>query len=234
MDASLKAWEALSEPWRAAIGAAWDSWVAGSAGVGAALVDDAGSVIATGRNRMVEASGGALSGTMMARAEMDVLRQVPFGSRPNGALYTTFEPCLMCAGTILLYRVPEVHYAACDPVFDGLHDWFGTHPFTAARVPRRVHLGGPTGAFCHVLHLAWLVGYPAPDAVLDAHRDLAPAELACAAQIAGDHRLKPLADAGATVVDAISELWIDLTTLGGGHTLSIEGGNYAGGDDRGP
>jgi tRNA(adenine34) deaminase len=215
MTPAAMAWEALSPPWRLAVSQAWESRVAGSAGVGAVLLDADGAIVVRGRNRMAEHSPSRLSGTLMAHAEMDALSQLPFGTRPSGALYTTFEPCLMCAATILLYGVPEVHYAAADPVFDGLHDWFGTHPFTTGRLPRRVHLGGPVGAFCHVLHLAWLVSYPAPDSVLAAHRNLAPEHLDCAAEIAQRQRLKPLTDRGAAAVEALEELWPDLTELVG-------------------
>ena len=207
------AWEALSPTWRVAVGEAWASWVAGSAAVGAALVDDLGVVVATGRNRMMERSPSRLSGTLMAHAEMDLLSQVPFGTKLGGALYSTFEPCLMCAATILLYELPEVHYAAADPVFDGLHDWIGTHPFTADRAPRRVHLGGPIGAFCLVLHLSWLAVNAPPETVIDAHRRLAPQHLDCATGVARSHRLRPLADDGAPVIDALDELWPDLVAL---------------------
>lgn len=109
----------------------------------------------------------------------------------------------------------QLHYAAADPVFDGMHDWFGEYPFTAERVPERVHLGGPIGSFCHVLHLAWLVAAPAPDRVIEAHRDLAAAHLDCASDIAGKHRLRALAAEGAGVVDALEELWGDLRGLPG-------------------
>ena len=206
-------WRALTPPWQAAIAAAWESWSRGSAAVGAALTDEAGDVIVVGRNRMAERAHSGLSGTMMAHAEMDVLSQVPFGTRVNGALYTTFEPCLMCAATILLYKVPEVHYAAADPVFDGLHDWIGTHPFTADRVPRRHHLGGPFGAFCHVLHLAWLAAYPAPDHVLEAHRRLAPERLNCARDIVDRGHLRELGEAGASVENAVNPIWDELVAL---------------------
>ena len=33
----------------------------------------------------------------------------------NAALYVTLEPCVMCAGAIVLARVPQVFYAADDP-----------------------------------------------------------------------------------------------------------------------
>jgi hypothetical protein len=59
------------------------------------------------------------------------------------------------------------------------------------------------------------VSYPAPDSVLVAHRNLAPEHLECTAQIAQRQRLKPLADRGATAVEAMEELWPDLTELVG-------------------
>ncbi len=89
--------------------------MAGSAGVGAVLLDQSGAVVSTGRNRTTERQSSHLSETIMAHAEMDVLSRVPFGGPVTGSLYTTFEPCLMCAATIAFYRVPELHYAAADP-----------------------------------------------------------------------------------------------------------------------
>jgi tRNA(adenine34) deaminase len=213
MDSPFAAWEAVGPTWQLAIDQAWESWTAGSAGVGAVLVDQTGAVVATGRNRTTEQPGSRLSGTIMAHAEMDALSQVPFGTRITGSLYTTFEPCLMCAATIAFYRVPKVHYAAADPFFDGLHEWLGSYPFAAERRPDRRRLDGPIGAFCHVLHLTWLVAYPAPPPVVDAHRRLTPAALDCASSIADRHRLRQIADLGATSLDAIEELWPDLMTL---------------------
>jgi hypothetical protein len=63
------------------------------------------------------------------------------------------------------------------------------------------------------LHLTWLVAYPAPPPVVDAHRRLTPAALDCASSIADRHRLRQIADLGATSLDAIEELWPDLMTL---------------------
>lgn len=216
MESPESAWNDVGATWRLAVDQAWESWTLGSAGVGAVLLDRDGGLVATGRNRMSEHSASHLSGSIMAHAEMDVLSQVPFGTRVTGPLYTTFEPCLMCAATIAFYRVPEVHYAAADPFFDGLADWFETYPFTAERRARRVRLGGPIGAFCHVLHLAWLVAHPAPAHVVDAHRRLTASAFECANDVAERHRLRQFADGGAPVTDAIAELWPDLVTLAPG------------------
>jgi hypothetical protein len=149
----------------------------------------------------------------MAHAEMDTLSQVPFGTRITGPLFTTFEPCLMCATTIVFYGVPEVHFAAADPLFEGLHDWLGTYAFAADRIPSRFRLGGPIGAFCHVLHLSWLVAYPAPPDVIDAHSRRAPSALECAGNVIERHRLHQLGTQGATVFEAIDELWPELLAL---------------------
>jgi tRNA(adenine34) deaminase len=213
MDSPRSAWNTLGPIWQLAIDEAWNSWSAGSAGVGAVLVDETGSVVAKGRNRTTEQSDSHLSGTVMAHAEMDVLSQVPFGTRITGSLYTTFEPCLMCAATIAFYRVPEVYFATADPFFDGLHDWMGSYPFTAERLPVRVRLGGPIGAFCHVLHLAWLVAYPAPSNVIDAHRGFTPSTLEYVNTMAKSHRLREIGDRGGYVLEAIRELWPDLVAL---------------------
>jgi hypothetical protein len=63
------------------------------------------------------------------------------------------------------------------------------------------------------LHLAWLVAYPAPPDVVDAHRRLTPSTLECASSIAKRHRLAEIGDEGLTVFGAIEELWPDLVAL---------------------
>lgn len=84
----------------------------GEVPVGALLVK-AGVCIAEAHN-LREASGNPT-----AHAEMLVLQAA---SETIGnwrfvdtTLYVTLEPCLMCAGAILLARIPKVVYAAADP-----------------------------------------------------------------------------------------------------------------------
>ena len=84
----------------------------GDVPVGAIIVLD-GEVIATGRNER------ELRGDPTAHAEIIALREA---SEKIGGwrlldtiLYVTLEPCAMCAGAIVLARVPRVVYATTDP-----------------------------------------------------------------------------------------------------------------------
>jgi tRNA(adenine34) deaminase len=57
-------------------------------------------------------------------AEMEVLRAAPshLWARARGmTLYTTLEPCLMCAGAILLHQIGRLVFGASDP-YGGVHE----------------------------------------------------------------------------------------------------------------
>jgi tRNA(adenine34) deaminase len=80
--------------------------------IGALVVRD-GEVIGSGHNeREVRADP-------TAHAEMIALREAAraIGSWRvlDAVLYVTLEPCAMCAGAIVLARVPRVVFAAADP-----------------------------------------------------------------------------------------------------------------------
>ena len=80
--------------------------------IGAVIVRD-GEVIASARNER------ELRGDPTAHAELLALREASarVGSWRllDTVLYVTLEPCAMCAGAIVLGRVPRVVYAAGDP-----------------------------------------------------------------------------------------------------------------------
>jgi len=210
------AWNALSEPWQICLDEAWQSWRDGSAGVGAAIVDPRGRVVARGRNRRDDPRGpeGALWGTRLAHAEMCALAALPAGFPTSSCeLYTTFEPCLMCAAAIMMAHVPRVHFAAADPLFDGMHDWLRELRWASDRMPERSSLGGPIGAFAHVLHLSWLVFWLADSPSLAPHGEVAAAHLALASTIASGSPLAEIAARRGDVTDAIAALWDDLLAL---------------------
>ena len=77
------------------------------------VIAAAGEVVSMGRNER------ELRGDPTAHAEILALREASVrvgGWRLDGAvLYVTLEPCAMCAGAIVLARVPRVVYGAVDP-----------------------------------------------------------------------------------------------------------------------
>ena len=81
--------------------------------VGAVIAGPGGDVIATGHNER------ELRQDPSAHAEMIALREA---ARALGSwrlldtvLYVTLEPCAMCAGAIVLGRIPRVVYGTHDP-----------------------------------------------------------------------------------------------------------------------
>lgn len=103
----------------------------GEVPVGAVIVAD-GDVIAAASNRVERAQDAT------AHAELLALRRASqkLGSwRLHGCtLYSTLEPCPMCAGALLLARIDRVVYGADDPrkgahrsVYDVLGNQGGNH-----------------------------------------------------------------------------------------------------------
>ena len=99
----------------------------GDVPIGAVVLDADGQVIGTGRNRREEC------GDPTAHAEVLALREAAAQRgewRLEGCtLVVTLEPCAMCAGAIVLARVPTVVFGAWDPkagacgsVFDIVRD----------------------------------------------------------------------------------------------------------------
>jgi hypothetical protein len=144
---------------------------------------------------------------------MCALSALPDGSFDGCTLSTTFEPCLMCASAILLCALPRVRYAASDPVWDGMHDWFSSLPWAAARRPERECLGGPVGAFAHVLHLSWLALWIPESEAVEMHRAVAPGHLELARTLVESSELPRIAADGGSVTDALDALWRDLVAL---------------------
>jgi tRNA(adenine34) deaminase len=103
---------AFSEPMRRALDEARAAAADGEVPVGA-VVARAGTVIASGRNRM------RLDSDPTAHAEMVAMRAAAASlgtSRLDGCdLWVTLEPCAMCAGAMALARVSRLYFAASDP-----------------------------------------------------------------------------------------------------------------------
>jgi tRNA(adenine34) deaminase len=81
--------------------------------IGAVVVHDDGRVIGRGRNER------ELREDPTAHAEVLALREAAAALGTwrvlESTLYVTLEPCTMCAGAIVLSRIPRVVYATADP-----------------------------------------------------------------------------------------------------------------------
>ena len=157
-------WSRLPEHWRGAFRQAWAAYVAGTIPVGAVVVDPHGVIAAEARNRIFDASApppGQLAGSWLAHAELNALAQIDAErSRmaEGWAVYTTLEPCPMCAGAITAAfrgRV-TVGYASGDPTSGGLR------VLTETDMGRRRQwqiqkLCGPFAVFAELLYAVYTV-----------------------------------------------------------------------------
>lgn len=134
-------WSDLSLPWQAAFEMAWEAACSGSIPIGAAIFDAQGRLVAAGRNRLNEprldgargngshsaAQAACLSGHRIAHAEINALIALDYSpANPRECtLYTTTEPCPMCAGAILMANVRHVCFASRDPWAGSTHLYSG-------------------------------------------------------------------------------------------------------------
>ena len=110
------------EQWmRRALDLAGEAEQSGEVPVGCVVVLD-GEVIGEGRNSPIE----LLDPT--AHAEMLALRQAALATGsyrlPDATLYSTLEPCPMCAGALVAARVKTLVFAARDLRFGGVRSKF--------------------------------------------------------------------------------------------------------------
>ncbi len=90
--------------------------------VGAVLVDGEGNVISRAHNLVYT----TLDPT--AHAEMVAIREAArrlSNYQLNGTrLYVTLEPCIMCAGAVVLSRIEELVYVVHEPKFGGVYSLY--------------------------------------------------------------------------------------------------------------
>lgn len=114
-------WNDISKVWQAAFRAGWESFKNGSIPIGAAICDENGEIICTGRNRVNEITNG---NRRIAHAETDCLLQLDTQKYPNVKSYTLYacmEPCPMCMGTIVMSNFRKLRVAAKDGYCGAVH-----------------------------------------------------------------------------------------------------------------
>ena len=105
-----------------ALEAAREAETIGEVPVGACLIDEAGELLAVAGNRTIA------DNDPTAHAEILVLRQAAAKISNyrllNSTLYTTIEPCAMCAGALVNARVKRLVYGAKDERFGAVETHF--------------------------------------------------------------------------------------------------------------
>jgi tRNA(adenine34) deaminase len=105
-----------------AIAAAMEAKANGEVPIGACLVDHSGNVIASGANRTITDTDPT------AHAEIVVLRnaaKIIGNYRLTGTtMYSTIEPCAMCAGALVNARIERLVFGAHDTRFGAVESIF--------------------------------------------------------------------------------------------------------------
>jgi len=95
-----------------ALGRAREAERHGDVPIGAVIARDGEPLAASGNERELRRDPTAHAEILAIRAAAEALG----GWRlPGTTLYVTLEPCTMCAGAIVLARIPTVVYGASDP-----------------------------------------------------------------------------------------------------------------------
>lgn len=97
---------------------AWRAYHENEIPIGAVLLDEDGSLIARDHNRMEQLHDAT------AHAELLVLRSACRRRLSGCTLYSTVEPCAMCAGALILCRVRRLVYGAVDSNFGAAESLF--------------------------------------------------------------------------------------------------------------
>ncbi|MBO4401025.1 MAG: tRNA adenosine(34) deaminase TadA [Selenomonadaceae bacterium] len=106
---------------RLALAEARRAYEEGEVPIGAVLIDEGGILVCGNHNRIEQL------GDATAHAEILVLRDASkiFGRRlTNCTIYSTVEPCAMCAGAMVLSRVGRLVYGAVDSKFGAAESIF--------------------------------------------------------------------------------------------------------------
>lgn len=207
-------WSQLDAPWRLAFDEAWASWISGNFGIGAVLVEpNTATIMSVGRNRVGESESRPrlLSGNMTAHAEMNAFAALDVFNADGLHLYTTLEPCLMCAATAIQLKLAHVNFAAADEFFVGMDELWAGHPVTAKRQPSSTGpFGGDRfrlGQFARLLPLLFTVeNFPESATAVRLARSTHPG-LVAIGKTPHVREALAYAKANGSVVDGLAAVW---------------------------
>jgi tRNA(Arg) A34 adenosine deaminase TadA len=166
--------------------------------VGAAL-SRGNDIVSEGRNRVYDEAGGTdpLQRTAIAHAEMNAITSARDADLAECALWSTHEPCIMCAGAAVITEIAAVHYLATDP--------------SSGDTPGPYRSSGPTDPIWTVVanvlflhNVAWVAGRDSP--MLERNRDAEYEVTSLAIDLVADEALIAVS-APAEFTDAIAGVW---------------------------
>lgn len=141
----MSLWQTLSRPWQVCLELAWESYRQGSLPIAAVIVDEEGTIVARGRNRLRDDDGeaNALHRHPLAHAEVNALLAFPFGERSASrcTLLTTTEPCPLCVGAVRMAGIGRLEYASRD-AWAGCSHMFESVPYIRRKGVRVASLAG--------------------------------------------------------------------------------------------
>lgn len=111
-----------AEFYAAALDQAKKGMAEGGIPIGASLVVD-GKILAVGHNQRVQ------HGSAIHHGETNCIENAgrqPAAVYARSTIYTTLSPCTMCAGTILLYKIPRVVIGE-NTHFEASEEWLRSH-----------------------------------------------------------------------------------------------------------
>jgi tRNA(Arg) A34 adenosine deaminase TadA len=204
----------LPPPMLRAMELAWESFRAGSLGIGATITNG-DSMLSTGRNRLFETDPGddVLAGTSLAHAEMNALAKLPWAVHRGEPLHlwTTLQPCLQCLGAIRLANVPMVTSMAPDPFFRGVERASELNEFIASKWPTIVQRPVDEWAALALLLQSHVTTFW--KTIPPGWNEALPTIGSLAADLVASGELLAMADAaaGASVADVAAALWSRLS-----------------------
>ncbi len=186
---------------------AWQACARGTVGVGARLVGGDGTVMAEGSNGLFADAVGPLSGNKIAHAEMNALAQIEAGVDLTGAtLYTSLEPCFMCAGAAMLSRVGRIVIGTADPYMTGVDAFYDSGDTRTQRTHREVQPDPAWAALSRVLSLhAAFFWIPGSEVVEAAHAD-EPEVASLVAELVVAGTVASMAETQASLGDVVETL----------------------------
>lgn len=114
-------WNDLTLGFKTAFETAWDGYKAGSKPIGAAIVDTANVVVASGRNQCNDDGTGLIARHQLAHAEANAILRISEMAMPDRylhlgdyTLYSTLEPCPFCFGAIVMGSIRHLAFGARD------------------------------------------------------------------------------------------------------------------------